>query len=84
MEEQALGEVFDYYSKVGVIALTLHFPLSVGDRIRIVGKQGTFEQTVDSMQMEHKAVTKAKIGDDVGIKVLQPCKKGDAVFRLEE
>jgi len=82
MAETSLGKVFDYYGKVGVIALKLGATLKVGDRIKVKSKLGDFEQTVESMQIEHEAVQAAKKGSDVGIKVIQPCKKGDEVLKI--
>ncbi len=82
MAETSLGKVFDYYKKVGVIALKLGAPLKVGDKIKVKSKLGDFEQVVESMQIEHEAVQSAKKGSDVGIRVMQDCKKGDEVLKL--
>ncbi|HLD15472.1 MAG TPA: translation elongation factor-like protein [Candidatus Nanoarchaeia archaeon] len=82
MPEKLIGEVMDYYAKVGVIALKLKDSLKVGDKIRIKGGSRNFEQKVDSMQIQHKKVTSAAKGSDVGIKVSDLCRKGDSVFRI--
>ena len=82
MADKLVGKVFDYYGKVGVIAMKLDAPLKVGDKIKIKGGTRDFEQAVESMQIEHKPVKEAKKGSDVGIKVNQECRRGDSVFKV--
>lgn len=76
-----MGEVFNYFEKVGVIAIKLTAPLKFGDTIRIVGGETDFTEVIDSMQIEGKNVEKAKKGDSVGIKVSEKCHKGYKVFK---
>jgi len=45
---------------------------------------GKFEQEVNSMQVEHEQVQKAKKGDEVGLKVEGKVKEGDEVYRIIE
>lgn len=80
--ERLLGEVEDYFSRIGVIALTLSDSLSLGDTIHVKGHTTDLTQQVDSMQIEHQPVQNAKKGDSVGIKVNDKCRKGDAVYKL--
>jgi len=77
-----LGEVEDYFSKVGVIALTLKRSLSVGDTMRVKGHTTDITQKVESMQIEHQIVQTASEKDAVGIKVVDRARKGDAVYKL--
>ncbi len=76
-----LGEIEDFYSHLGVITLTLKAELAVGDTIRVKGHTTDLVQRVDSMQMDHVAIQKAKKSDAIGVKVSQKCRKGDQVFR---
>ena len=78
-----VGEIFSYYAKIGVAALKLSGNLKVGDRIKIQGHTTDFEQEVESLQIEHDKVTKAKKGDDVGIKVNEKVRKNDKIFIVE-
>ncbi|MFA5975707.1 MAG: hypothetical protein WC859_06010 [Elusimicrobiota bacterium] len=78
-----LGIVEDYFAKVGVIALTLQSPVSLGDRIQVLGHTTHIEQTVDSMQIDHLPVTQAGLKDGVGIKVIQRARAGDHVYLLQ-
>lgn len=82
MEGKQIGEVFNYFEKVGVIAINLTAPLKVGETIRVVGGEIDFTEVVSSMQIEGKNVEKAKKGDSVGIKVSQKCHKGYKVFKV--
>lgn len=82
MVEKKVGEVFTYYSKIGVAALKLTGVLSVGDKIRIKGANTNFEQVVSSMQIEKQPVQKASSGQSVGIKVNDKVRPGDTVFKI--
>ena len=75
-----VGKITHYFNKIGVGVIELEGVLKVGDSIVITGHGKEFEQTVDSMQVEHDQVTKAKKGDAVGMKVDGQVKEGDAVF----
>lgn len=78
-----IGEIFQYYSKIGVAAIKLNGNLRVGDRIKIQGHTTNFEQEVESMQVEHKKVTEAKKGDEIGIKVDDKVRRSDKVYKVE-
>ena len=76
-----IGEIFSYYSEIGVAAIRLSGSLKVGDKIRIQGHTTDFEQEVESMQIEHKKVVSAKKGDEVGIKVSEKVRKHDKIYK---
>jgi len=82
MEGKLIGEVFNYFEKVGVIALNLTDSLKLGDTIRIVGGDKDFTEVIDSMQIEGKNVEKAKKGDSVGIRISEKVHKGYKVYRV--
>jgi putative protease len=79
-----IGKVIHYYDKAGVAIVELQAELKVGERIRIERGDKSFTQEVSSMQKEHQSLEKAKIGDQVGIKVDQKVKEGSLVLLLEE
>ena len=70
-----LGKIMHYYDKIAVAAIKLVAPLKVGDTVNIKGHTTDFCQKIDSMQINHQNVVKAKKGDEIGIKV----KAGEAV-----
>ena len=77
----AIGTVSHYFSHLSVAAVALRAPLEVGDRIHIVGHTSDVEQSVDSIEVDHQAVTSAGIGDDVAIKVADHVREGDLIYR---
>jgi len=81
---EKVGEVTHYYTRIGVAVIRITAPLRVGDRIAIKGHTTNFEQTVDSMQIEHEAVEEAKPGDLVGLKVVERVREGDIVYKIVE
>lgn len=82
-EGKLIGEVTHYFSKIGVAVIELSGSLSKGDTIRIVGGEATdFEQTIDSMEMEHEKIEKAKKGDAIGTKVKEKVREGYKVYKV--
>lgn len=86
MAKTLVGEVAHYFGKINVAALKMSGDLKVGDKISIEHKDGSvvLEQTVDSMQIEHKAVESAKAGDDVAIKTAEKVHSGNLVYKVTE
>lgn len=82
MADKKVGSISHYFDKIGVAVVDVTATLKAGDRIKIVGHDQEFEQDVDSMQVEHENVDQAKKGEGVGMKVEQPVKKGDEVFKV--
>jgi translation elongation factor EF-1alpha len=74
-----VGTVSHYYDKIGVAIVKLEKPVKVGDMLNFGGEEDGFKQELSSMQMDHEAVTTAKKGDEVGIKVDQKAKEGTPV-----
>ncbi|MBI4132818.1 MAG: translation elongation factor-like protein [Candidatus Sungbacteria bacterium] len=78
-----VGKVTHYYGKIGVAIIELSAGLNVGDKIKIESSRTEFEQTVDSMEVDHKPVTAAKKGDVIGMKVREKVSEGATVYKLE-
>ncbi len=79
-----IGKVTHYYGNIGVAIIELSDKLAVGDKVKFVQGDKEVEQTVGSMQMEHKEVDSAKKGDIVGVKVDQKISDGVEVYLVEE
>ena len=77
-----IGVVTHYFTKISVAIVDLSNTLSVGDRILIKGMTTDFEQTIDSMQIEHEDVEKAEAGQSIGLKVKDRVREGDAVYKV--
>ncbi len=80
-EEKLIGKIVHFFGNINVGIIELAEVLKVGETIHVKGTSTDFEQTVDSMQVEHKEISEAKAGDQVGLKVAQKVKEGDQVFR---
>lgn len=85
MDYIKVGKVTHFFDKINVAAIRVtEETIKVGDKIRI-GEFGVgIEQRIDSMQMEHQEVTEAKVGDEVGIKVVSAVKSGEEVYKVNE
>ena len=83
MEEIPVGRVEKFFGKISVAAIRITAgELKVGDKIHIKGHTTDFEQTVDSMQVEHADVQKVGPGDEVGIKTKERVHENDIVYRV--
>ena len=76
-----IGHVTHFFSKISVVVVELMLPLSVGDRILVKGPSTDFEQSVESMQIEGKSIPRAEGGQSIGLKVVQPAKEKDVVYK---
>ena len=83
MAETAIGTITHFYSHLGVGIIALTAPLKVGDTIKVKGHTTDFTQPVDSLQLNHQDIPQAKSGDEVGIKLSDKVRSGDAVFLVE-
>lgn len=82
-EGELIGEVVHFFSKIKVAVIKLSKPLSKGDSIRIIGGEDTdFSQDVESMQVEHEKIEKAKKGNEVGLKVKKKVREGYKVYKV--
>jgi len=85
MKEIEIGEVQDYFARIGVVAIKItKGTLNVGDTIHFKGHTTDFTQKVESMEIEHEKVDKAEIGDSVGIKVKDRVRRNDKVYKVTE
>lgn len=81
--DKPIGAILHYFDHLGVAVIALKSPLSAGDTIRIVGGENTdFTQAVDSMEVEHEKIKKAKKGDEVGLKVQEKVREGYKVYKV--
>lgn len=77
-----IGRVSHYYDKIGVAIVELDATLSVGDKIKFVrGGEDMFEETVESIQIEHEKVESASKGQVIGLKTEKMVKPGAEVYK---
>lgn len=78
-KEKLVGKVIHYYDNIGVAVVRLIKSLKVGDKVKFKKADTSFEQTIESMQLDHKPISLGKPKEEVAIKVSQIAKKGTTV-----
>ena len=81
-EGKLIGKISHYFGNINVAVINLTDKLKIGDTIRIIGGQTDFNQTVDSIEVEHQKIQEAKKGDSVGLKVSQKVREDYKVYKL--
>lgn len=76
-----VGHVTHFFSKINVAVLDLTAALAVGDNILVKGPATDFEQVVDSMQIEHKNISRAEAGQSIGLKMTDRVREKDVVYK---
>lgn len=82
--EVEIGKITHYYNHLNVAVLKLTDGLKLGDRIHILGHLTDFTERVASMEVNHHPVVWVKPGEDVAIKVTEPVREHDIVYRVIE
>ena len=81
--EERIGSVIKFFDKTSVAAVKLDFgDLAIGDTVRIKGAATDFMQKVETMEFDHQPVQKAIRGQFTGIKLSQPAKPFDLVYKV--
>ncbi|MCF7877718.1 MAG: translation elongation factor-like protein [Candidatus Omnitrophica bacterium] len=81
MKAKEIGVITHYFGKISVGIIKLKAKLDLGDRIEIKGAHVDFSQPVKSMQINHKNVTSARKGAEVGVKVKKRVHLNDKVYK---
>jgi len=84
MAEKEIGKITHYFGKIEVGIIELIDSIKVGDTIHIKGDSSDFNQTLDSMQINHQNVETANSGDGVGVKFNEKVRVNDIVYKVEE
>jgi putative protease len=58
--------------------------LKAGDTIHFLGHTTDFTQRVASMEIKHQHVVAVNPGDDVALKVIEPVREHDAIYRVTQ
>jgi translation elongation factor EF-1alpha len=82
--EAEIGYVTHYFNKINVAVLSIKDELKVGDTIHILGHTTDFTQKVTSIQIEHENVDSVKPGDDFAMKVIEPVREHDVVYKVAD
>ena len=85
MSEVEVGRVVDYFTHVNVVAIEITGDeLCVGDTIHILGHTTDLELKVNSIQLEHHQIERARRGQVVGVKCEDRTRVHDKVFKVQE
>jgi hypothetical protein len=82
--EVEIGKVTHYYSHLNVAVLQLTEDLKTGDYVHVLGHTTDFIQKVTSLEIDHHHVASVRAGDDVALKVVEPVRVHDVVYRVTE
>lgn len=82
-KETEVGEVTHYFGNIGVaVVKATKGPIKKGDNLHIVGGSADSDQTVDSMQVDHKDVDQIAKGKEGGMKVSEKVHEGNKIFKI--
>ena len=82
--EIKIGQITHFYNRISVGVLELTDKLDLGDKIHILGHTTDFIQNVTSMEIDHKKVPSVGPGDEVALKLIEPVRNGDDIFKIIE
>lgn len=78
-----VGRVLNFYVKLGTAIVELDGNLAVNDKVKFVKDGETlFEQSIESIQIEHEKRNSAKRGDVVVLKTHEEVKTGTEIFKI--
>lgn len=81
--EERVGSIIKFFEKVSIAAVKLDFSdLAVGDTIHVKGNSTDFVQKIEIMEFDHQPVQKASRGQFTGVKLSQPAKPFDLVYKV--
>jgi putative protease len=80
--EAQIGKITHYYSHLNVAVLELSDRLKLGETIHVFGHTTDFVQKVTSMEVDHHRVVVVEPGENVALKVLEPVRVHDVIYRV--
>ena len=83
MAEDLIGSVTHFFKgpSVAVVKMT-EGEVAVGDEIHFVGHTTDFTERVTSMEVDHKKVERAGVGDEIAIQVVDRARPHDQVYKV--
>ncbi len=83
MAEELIGSVTHFFKgpSVAVVKVT-EGEVAVGDEIHFVGHTTDFTERVTSMEVDHKKVERAAVGDEIAIQVVDRARPHDQVYKV--
>jgi putative protease len=83
MPEEQVGVVIKFFSKPSVAAIQVSSgSIKKGDVLKYKGHTTDFTESVDTLEIDNKAVEEATSGSLVGIKVKERVRENDRVYKV--
>ncbi len=83
MSEQLVGTVTHYFRQPSVAVVHVdEGQLNVGDEIHVLGRTTDFTEKIFSMEVDHRKVEHAGVGEEIAIQVVARTRRHDQVFRI--
>jgi U32 family peptidase len=82
-KNNSIGEITHWYDKISVAVVKLEKELKVGDKVKIKHGDREFEETIVSMELDHKTVQAGKKGQEIAIKLSQKASEGSEIYPIE-
>ena len=79
-----IGVVTHFYGAIKVAIVRFKKAVKVGTTVNFSGATTNFSQKIVSLQYDHKPLTIAPKGKEIGVKVGKRVREGDEVFLVEE
>jgi len=81
-DEKEVGKITHFFPKISVAVIEVTSgSLKKGDIVHIKGATTDFKQKIGSMQVDHESVEEAKQGAAIGMKVKEPVREHDLVYK---
>ncbi len=84
VEKKLIGKITHYFSKIDVAVVKLSGDVEEGDRIKVEGATTSFEQVIESMEIENEKVDFATVGQSIGLKMKDRVRLHDNVYKIME
>jgi translation elongation factor EF-1alpha len=80
VDKDLVGKVIHFYDKISVAIIKLDNALKTGSKVKFNHGENSFEQIVDSIQLEHEQIQEGKKGQKIAVKVEKEAKPGTLVY----
>ncbi len=85
MPEEQVAVIVKFFAKPSVAALEVTSGIiKKGDLLRYKGHTTDFTEQVTSMEIDNQPVEEAKMGDLIGVKVMERVRENDKVYKVVE
>ena len=82
-KDNLIGKIVHWYDKINVAVIDLNKSLKIGDKIKIKHGDKEFEETITSMELDHKSVKSGKKGQGVAVKLSQKVGENSEVYMAD-